>query len=236
MYYHNVIIIFSKTPQINRKPDEPFASLAWGDVDALFSAMLGDIIETSCRVLQADVHLYRNPTEFSDDYLSPFRERIRCYDVQETPLAEQVQHAVDTAFAEHYSRIVVLLDNNPLITSKFLEKVLNQLEYEDDCLIVCPTVEGRFFLIGMKANYSSLFDTSAGDPLAKPDLLMERICDLNVVIFPTQTNYMLDSGLNLARLKDEIETLRMTKSEFPRRTYEIFKVFTKKYKVRKVPQ
>ena len=236
MSHRNAILIFSKAPHINRKPDEPFASIAWGDLDALCSAMLGDVVEISCRVFNADVLLYRNPAEFSDDYLAPFRERIRCYDVQETPLAEQVQHAIENAFAENYSHIVVVLDNNPLLTSKFLEKVFDQLEYEDDCLVVAPTVEGKFSLLGMKANYSSLFDTAPGDPVAKPNLLMERICELNLVVFPIQTSYMLDSGLNLARLKDDIETLRTTKSEIPRRTYEIFKVFHKKYKTRKVPQ
>ena len=94
-------------------------------------------------------------------------------------------------------------------------------------------LEGKFYIVGMKTNHHQLFDTTAGDPIAKPGLLMERVCDLEVVLFPTKLTYSMGIVQGISRLKQDIESLVVLKAEYPRRTYDAFKMLDKKYKVKK---
>ena len=234
MRQNTAVIIFSRTPQIARRnPDEPYAALPWDDLDALFNALLGDSIENVCQLGEVDVLLYRNEKDLSDDFLAPFKSRVRCCDLLEKSFTEEIQHAIETAFAEHYHRVLVMLENNPVGIPRRLRRMLEQLGQEDDCVVLNPTVEGKCSSIGMKSNHGWVFDHQEGDPVAKPHLLLERLCKLPSLIVPMPSTYLLDSGPNLARFRDDLEAIQERNGEFPRRTYEMFKLFDKKYKTRR---
>jgi len=234
MHQKNALLIFSKTPQIARDTScEPFSALPWEDLDALYTACVGDVVKNAASLPDVDIFLHRDRHELSDDFFAPFRQRIRLLDLTGAPLADQIQRAVDDVFVNGYHRVVVLLDNHPLLTQRFLRTIFDQLGYEDDCFVVGPTMEGKCYFIGMNMNHSGVFDTGAGDPLQKPNLLMKKLCSTEALLFVTGTTYNLDSAVNLMKLKNEIETLDRGTPEFPSRTSEIFKMFDKKYKLKK---
>ena len=227
-------MLFSRTPQINRgNRDEPYAALPWEDLDSLFTAMLGDLLESVSQGDFADVLLYRDASELSDDFLGKLREKIDIRNVSEGSFSEQVQQAIETVFSQGYDRVVAILDNHPLITSEMIRKVFDQLGYEDDCVVVGPTMEGKYFLLGMKSSHSEVFDITEGNPMTNSNLLLERLCRTNAILFPITMSYALDSGFNLARLKKELDALGSNNVSFPHRTHEIFKTFDKKYRTRK---
>lgn len=231
------ILLFLRPAQLaRRRADEPYAALPWEDVDALFTAVLGDVIQNACQVPGADVILYRNPSELSDDFLAPFGQRVRCCDIGEESLSQEVCRAIDLTFAEHYHRVIAIIDNHPAYSPSLLRKMIDQLGCEDDCVVLNPTIEGRCSVVGMKLNHSWIFDAAEGDPLASPHLLMERLCKLNAVLIPAPPSYLLNTGTHLARLKSELEALPERTPDFPRRTFEIFKMLDKKYKLRRTAQ
>ena len=232
--HHNALLIFARSPQIDRSNrDEPFTALPWEDLDALFTAILGDVVQIASQLPNVDVFLYQDQKQLSDDLRSPHRERIRSRQLSEGTLTEQIQTAVKDAFLEGYDNVVVLIENHPLVKLVPLERVFDQLTYEDDCIVIGPTVDGKAYLLGMKSNHAELFLQTDGDPLSKPALLMERLCATEVILFPTHVTYSLDSASNLARLKHDVEFLTLNKANPPQRTHDIFKVFDKKYKARK---
>lgn len=234
MRKQSAIVLFSKLPRISRtNQDEPYATLPWEDLDALFTGLLGDILDQASRLKEVDVVLYRKQSEMSDDFLLPFRDRVKFLDEVHNSFTENVHHAVDHAFGGLYHRVVVILDNHPMMDAPFLARVVQQLAYEDDCLVVAPSLEGTCFLVGMKANHGSIFEKTDQDPLTKPHALMKRLCRLDSMLFLTRPTYPLDSGFSLARLKSELDTADGSSPDFPRRTYEIFRTFEKKYRLKK---
>ncbi len=234
MHHNTAILIFSKPGQIDRRnQEEPYAALPWEDIDALFTAFLGDVIQNACQLPHVDVLLYRNSRELSDDFLAPFRQRVRCIETQEDSLSQEIYRAVDQAFLDHHNRVLVVIDNHPIYSPLLFKRMLDQLGGEDDCVVINPTIQGKCSIIGLKTNHCWLFDTADGDPLAKPQLLMERICRLNTLVLPAKTSYFLDSGTQLAKLKQDLEEFHDRSEDFPRRTYEIFKMLDKKYKLKK---
>jgi uncharacterized protein DUF2064 len=234
MRKQNAILLFSKPPRISRTNlDEPYAKLPWEDLDALFTGLLGDLLEQACRLKDVDVLLFRKQSELSDDFLLPFQNRVKRLDEVHGSFGENVQHAVDQAFAGQYHRIVVLIDNHPVMDAPFLARVVQQLSYEDDCVVVAPSLAGTCLLVGMKSNHASLFEKTDHDPLAKPYLLLKRLCRLDTMLFLTEPTYSLDSGFSLARLKSELDAADGSSPDFPRRTYEMFRTFDRKYPVKK---
>ncbi len=234
MHHHNVLILFSRTPQIARsKSEHLFASLPWEDLDILYTAFVGDILRNACRLAGTEVILYRNPSEISDAYFRPFRPRLLLRDAENGPVSEQLEHAIDAAFADNYQRVLVLLDNQPLVVSTTIARAFEQLGYEDDCFVVGSTADGKCYLLGMRSNHSSLFDASDGDPLTKPNVLLKRLCETGSILFPLPGSYLLDSAENLDRLKRDIEAIDRKHPEFPDKSYEIFRMIERKYRPRK---
>ena len=235
MRKRSAIIIFEKNPEITRTDqDEPYAALPWDELEALFDSLLADTIENACQLLDTDVLLYCHPSKLSSDVLSPFRERIRPYGRQESSPAEQVQHAIENAFIEQYQRVLVLFDNHPTMNPKFLGRIIHQLEIEDDCVVIGFTNEGRLIFIAMKNDHSALFEKTDVDPLTKSDTFLERLSELDVVVFSTPPSYFLDSGYNMARMKGDLEALEEERIHFPQRALTTFRMFDKKYRLRKI--
>jgi hypothetical protein len=229
----NVILVFSKPPRISRtNSTEPYASLPWDDLDALFSAFTVDVLYHACGVPETDVMFYRNPSEPQDEYLYRLREEVKFRELQGEHFTAQVDDAVERAFSDGYYRVVVVLDNHPTLSPRFFGKVLEQLKYEDDCTVVGPTVEGKCFLVGLKGNHSGLFDSSQDNPLLKPFGLMERLCRLDGILFLTEPRYMLDSGFSLARLWSELQEPGVRDHYVAERSYEVFRSINKKYRLK----
>jgi hypothetical protein len=136
----NALIIFAITNQIDRSDQsDPFASLPWDDLDALYTAFLSDTLRVAIQLYDVDVLVYRNTKEISDDFFLSYKYRVKLFGMNEDPLAEQVQQAVENAFQLGYQRVTVLLENNPLITNKILRLTFAQLGFEDDCIVFGPT-------------------------------------------------------------------------------------------------
>ena len=212
--------------------NEPYASFPWSAIDTLFSAFLIDVLHHAVNVPGAEVFLYRDPSEPLDEFLYPMRDFVRFRELVGEKYSSQVRNAIDKTFAEGFQRVIVLLDNHPTLLSGYFTTVLEQLTHEDECIVVGPTVEGRCFLLGMKGNQSDLLENSVEDPLDKPQLLMERLCALDGVLFLTPQRYSINSGFNLARVREELNTLDINDGEFPARTFNVFKSFEKKYRLK----
>ena len=235
-HHDSALVLFARTPKTlgRNGSDGPLAAIAWDDLEILYTALLGDVVRNACLSEGADVFVYRNPNEYSDDFFLPFRQRVELCVLEDVPVAEQIQGAIDHVFRSSYHRLVILLENNPLTTSACLNRIFGQLRYEDDCLVVKPSAEGKCTMIGMKANHSELFDVADGDPLEQPHRLIERCCTLgNNMLFLLPTTYMLDSVSGIAQLKREIEAMDRARAEFPSKTYEVMKILDKKYRARK---
>jgi hypothetical protein len=234
-HHDNALLVFARTPRFLTRAatDDPLAALPWEDIDILFTAMLGDVVRNASQIECTDIIVYRNSAEYSDDYFLPFRSKIQLVDLQDIPIAEQIQAGIENGFRNSYHRLVVLLDNNPLITTAALSRVFDNLRYEDDCLVISPTPEGKCSLIGMKMDHSELFESGQSDPFAVPDRLLERCCALESMLFPTRSPYFLDSTQNIARLKRDIEGLDRSLPDYPSKTSEVMRLFDKKYRLRR---
>lgn len=227
----NALLVFAKEPSIKRgNLNEPFVALTWEDLNQLFTALLADNIESAFQLGNTDILFYRNLSTIPDELLRPFRKRVQSFHAYEARLAVQIQHAIEHAFAQQYQRVIVVLENHPILQPAFLSRIYEQLDYEDDCVVVGPAEEGKCVFLGMKNDHSALFESGGYDPLARPSALMQRLCGVNTMLFLARSSYVLDSDSNLSRLKRELDSGPKGVEGFPRRTYQVFKSLERKYR------
>lgn len=234
MINQNALILYAIIPQVDRsKTENPFASVAWEDFDQLYTAMFIDTLKNVCQLTETDIIVYRKPDQISEDLFIPFRNRIRLYDLNDNPLIEQIESALIDLFQGKYQKVVVLLNNNPLISRSLIKKTFSQLGYEDDCIIVGSTYDEKCYLIGMKMFHESIFKSNEPDLLKKSNSMLRKICQTSSMLFPLEPQYSWDVAENLLQLRKTIENLNKSDFEFPAKTYEVFKVLDKKYKLKK---
>lgn len=230
------ILVFSKPAHISRTDSsEPYASLPWGAIDTLFSAFIVDVLNHASGVAGTDVIFYRNAGEPLDEFLYPLRDKVLFSDLPVGTFAEQVRYAVERAFADGYGRMIVVLDNHPTLPTQMFERIFAQLAYDDECVVLGPSREGKNFLVGLKADYEELFECTSADPINRPNVLLERLCRLDALLFVTEQRYLIDSGYHLARLREEI-VLPDGKLSAAARTQEVFRILDKKYRIRYSPR
>jgi hypothetical protein len=236
MSQQNAIIIFAVTNQIDRSNhDDPFATLPWDDLDALYTAFLSDMLRVAIQLYDVDVLVYRNTKEISDDFFLSYKYRVKLFDLIEAPIEGQIQSAVENAFQLGYQRVVTLLENNPLISHKLLKLSFTQLGYDDDCIVVGPTDTGKCYLVGMKSDHSSVFRIADNESVRDSEQLMQSIMVQDTMIFPLLTLNALDSGVGLLQMKKSLEEGKMN-GDTPAKTLSVYKMLEKKYRYRKIFQ
>ncbi|MBI5475600.1 MAG: hypothetical protein HY964_02550 [Ignavibacteriales bacterium] len=236
MSQQNAIIIFAISNQIDRSNhNDPFAALPWDDLDALYTAFFSDTLRVAIQLFDADILVYRNTKELSDDFFLSYKYRVKLFELNQTSFAEQFQSAVDTAFQSGYQRVVAVLENNPLISHKLLKLSISQLGYDDDCIVFGPTDSGSCYLVGMKSNHSSILKTFQTELTPQTDGLIQSIMKQDSIVFPLQTLNSLDNGKGLLQLRKDLEVAKLN-GDTPTKTITVFKMLEKKYRFRKLFQ
>lgn len=234
MNNQNALILYAIIPQVDRsKSDIPFASVSWEDYDQLYTAMFIDMLKNVCQLIDTDIIVYRNPNQISEDLFIAYRNRICLYELNNNPLQEQIESTLSDIFQGKYQKVVVILNNNPLISRSLIKKTFNQLGYEDDCIVVGPTYDEKCYLIGMKMFHESIFKNTESDLLQKSNSILRNVCQISSMLFPLEPQYSWDVAENLLHLRKTIENLNKSDFEFPVKTYEVFRMFDKKYKLKK---
>ncbi len=231
MKSQNAILLFARTPEIARSAGGgPFAALPWEDLDSVFHACVGDVLQVAAAVPDTDIILYRSARFPEEKLLQGAGNGIRQVAMPSEELGECVQQAVESAFLEYYHRVTVVVENNPLVGRALFGRVADQLGVEDDCAVVTPADDDRPVLVALKASYPSLFFGKGGSVLGKPSGWLARLCELDVMVFPTRPLFMIDSTDNISRLRESVATMDPAAADFPKKTGAAFRTLEKKYR------
>jgi hypothetical protein len=230
----NAVIIFARTPDVARSGGgDPFAALPWEDLDSVFHGCAGDIVESALAVPETDVLVYRESRFPAAKLTAPFGDAVRPLDLPDGPIGDAVQQAVEGAFLDNYHRVVVVLDNNPLVGDGVMRAASDQLGVEDDCAVLVPVDPGAAVLVALKAACRGLFSGGKGTPGGPWGGVVSRLCEEELMLFPLRPSFLLDTTANIERLRTDMAGLDPEGAGFPKRTGAAFRALEKKYRWKK---
>ena len=231
---HYAIIILAKTPELQRSsPDEPYAALPWDDLDTLSAALIEDQIEQACQVQGAEVVLFFHTARPRDEFLRTFNDRVHYIELSEKNFPHRFSHLSEYLASQPYQRVIVVFENYPLLSAQMFIKSFEHLGSEEEKIVVGQSDDGRCCYVGLRTPYHSFFSEIGQELVDKPFGILSHACRQNAILCPTQPLLSLTSGFHLAALRQMIDGMEEGNPVFPGHTANVFKMFDKKYKLRK---
>jgi hypothetical protein len=115
-------------------------------------------------------------------------------------------------FADHHQRRVIAFNSDsPHLPPSVLEEAFETLDAHD--VVVGPTHDGGYYLIGAKASYPTLFASDGMGTSSALERLLSRARDLELSVACAAPFYDIDVADDLTRLAED---LRMAPEKAPR--------------------
>lgn len=115
--------------------------------------------------------------------------------------------ALDCVFAYFAAtgsvRVIAFNSDSPHLPASVLQTAFDVLETCD--LVVGPTHDGGYYLVGAKASHPSLFANDSMGTASALDALLERASRLHLSVRLVDPFYDIDIGEDLCRLADELQ-------------------------------
>jgi len=200
----NNIIIFIKNPVLGKVKTRLAATL--GDQKALeIYQRLLDVTRKTVTKVNAKYHLfYSDVIDMDDDWdIQEFDKYLQ----QGNDLGERMSAAFRNIFLQNdasvLQKVVIIGSDCPALTPDILEMAFTILEDSD--VVVGPTFDGGYYLLGMKEYHAALFENInwSTDTVYQETNDKSRLLHLNIADLPTLSDIDNESDWNKAILENQ---------------------------------
>jgi uncharacterized protein len=219
----DVICILAKNPKPG-KVKVQLESCLGNKQAALFSrALLMDIISTALKVTRASVAIAFCPVESKND----FEDILFLFQNEETnkkiarkaaeisllpqmgeSFGDRIKCLSQLLFDGGAGRIIFICSDNPLLDATILKASFKLLK--DHKVIVGPTFDSGFYILGMDGHYPTLFDGINWDAGNVYKQIVEKLCLNRISWLELELSYDIDRPEELEQLYCDIDNLRLT--------------------------
>lgn len=213
------LLIFAKAPEPGKTKTRMVPFLTESCAALLQEAMILDMLRLTAHCV-ADRFILAFPSA-----KHPFFQKIqaeiglRCLDQQGNDLGERIEGAFHQTWKEGYEHVVTIGTDSPTLPLFILREAFRRLE--DDGIVLGPSIDGGFYLIGLRKPIEGLFKGIAwGTDRVLTEILTiinrkGQICSL----LPFW--YDLDRPGDLLYLVQHLELLRRKKEAYPTEVFRL---------------
>jgi uncharacterized protein len=194
------LIIMAKAPRVGHVKTRLAASLPAQAVLDLYRSMLEDTLELA-RSISTDIVAIVCPTSDVGD-LSSWLPAIEIVGQQGEGLAAGLASAFRIFISRGYRRVVALDGDSPQLSPETLDTAFQLLDAAD--VVVGPTIDGGYYLVGSKNLQAELFDTKGMGTGSALDSLTASAHGRGLRVALTKTAYDVDEVADLARLARDL--------------------------------
>ncbi|MGD8965992.1 MAG: TIGR04282 family arsenosugar biosynthesis glycosyltransferase [Anaerolineae bacterium] len=201
------LVIMAKLPAVGQAKSRLSPALPAAEAAALYEALLLDTIERAARLQHVQLAIALTPPEAVDYFrrISPPGTRllpIRCADI-----GDCLNQALGQLLADGHTEAVALNSDGPTLPLVYLRQAFAELDNTDVDVVLGPSEDGGYYLIGLKQPHPDLFRGIAWstDRVTAQTLARAQAMGLQVVQLPAW--YDVDTATDLDRLLAELPTL-----------------------------
>jgi rSAM/selenodomain-associated transferase 1 len=194
------LIIMGKAPRLGNVKTRLAASLPAEAVVDLYRCMIEDTLDLA-RSVSPDALAIVCPTLDVDD-LSSWLPAIEIVGQQGEGLAAGLASAFRIFINRGYRHVVALDGDSPQLPPETLDKAFQLLDEAD--VVVGPTTDGGYYLVGSKTVQAELFDTQGMGTGSALDSLTASVHGLGLRVALTDTGYDVDEVGDLVRLARDL--------------------------------
>lgn len=194
------LLIFIKNPALGKVKTRLAKTV--GDVNALkiYQFLLEHTMEITYELDTADKFIYYNEFVPTKDEWPPsiYQKELQ----KGANLGEKYLNAFTKVFDEAYQKAVIISPDCPKLSDTLLEKAFKMLDNFD--VVLGPTEDGNYYLIGMKKLHADLFDIDY-ESGHRYEEVMKKVESLGLRAFKLPTLLDVDMEEDLGKLKRMIK-------------------------------
>lgn len=197
----------AKLPAVNETKSRLSPTLAPAEAAALYEALLQDTIELAAGLNGAQLAIAFTPPDAIDYFRRITPPGTRLLPIAGADIGDCLNQVLSWLLADGYTAAVALNSDGPTLPLTYLLQAFAGLENSDVDVVLGPSEDGGYYLIGLKQSHPELFRGIAWstDRVTTQTLVKADTMGLKVVRLPFW--YDVDTAADLDRLRAELRTL-----------------------------
>src|SRR5438045_5834519 len=119
---------------------------------------------------------------------------------------ERLYLALEDLFKCGFESVCLIDSDSPTVPAESFEQAVELLSTSEDCVVLGPSDDGGYYLIGMKKPHRQLFEKIDWSTERVLNQTMQRAIEIDLEVKLLPTGYDVDDGASLRRLCNEVLT------------------------------
>jgi rSAM/selenodomain-associated transferase 1 len=198
------LAIMAKAPLLGAPKSRLQPALSAEQTARLAAAFLEDTCATVARADCADLWICFTPAEAHAELAALLGQDIVLLPQRGSSLSERVIHAFHDLFARGYAQVMLMNADTPDLPAEYLRSAAHRLAKADNRLVLGPTEDGGYYLVGLHHTAAAALDALFADiHWSTPAVLretVERAAALALALELLPFWYDIDTPDDLGRL------------------------------------
>jgi len=155
----NALILMTRIPIEGKTKTRLMSVLSGLECAQIHMCFLKDIFKVyRCIKNDVDIYLTYTPEDSFHVIEDIVPNYINCFPQQGEDLGDRMSNAIKYVLSKNYNKVVLMGCDVPHIQPDNIMKAFNELNHNDLCL--GPTLDGGYYLVGMKKIIDEVFDNN----------------------------------------------------------------------------
>jgi uncharacterized protein len=199
---NRTLVIMAKAPRLGSVKTRLAESLSLQAVTSLYRCLLNDTIALAQALDRVEIAIMC-PASDVEDLSRAVAKSVRIVPQIGQGLAAGLVSVFNHFATAGLQRVIAFNSDSPHLPASVLETAFDALEACD--LVVGPTHDGGYFLVGAKASHSNLFANDGMGTASALEALLTRAHALALSVHLTDPFYDIDVKGDLTRLAAELQ-------------------------------
>jgi uncharacterized protein len=150
----NAIILFARDPILGKVKTRLSPLLDEETILQLYTCFLHDSIDKIRQLKNADLFIGVAPSNQSGFFTGTPGTDTRLFVQEGKELGDKMRRAIQDRFEEGYERAVIIGSDSPSLPVAYIEQAFSS----DKDMVLGPSTDGGYYLIGMRGKLAEVFD------------------------------------------------------------------------------
>ena len=199
---NRTLVIMAKAPRAGSVKTRLAETIALPAATELYLCLLNDTVTLAQTLDRVDVAIMR-PTSDVEDLSRALNDAATVVPQTGKGLAAALTSVFAHFANSGHQRVIAFNSDSPHLSTSILESAFDALEACD--LVVGPTHDGGYYLVGAKASHDDLFANDGMGTASALEGLLARARALKLSVHLTEPFYDIDVADDLSQLADELQ-------------------------------
>jgi rSAM/selenodomain-associated transferase 1 len=204
----SAVAIMAKAPQPGQVKTRLCPPLSYGEAAQLYQCFLLDKIAQLNALLRAIPVISYSPADCRHLFEDLTPSHFMLFPQRGDDLGARILSTFEQLFRQGYTQVMVIDSDTPTLPTAHLEQALMLMARRENDVVLGPTEDGGYYLIGLRQSRRELFEEMPWSTSQVFPETRRRSEQYGLTVACTEYWYDVDTPDDLARLRDSLDQLQ----------------------------